>query len=105
MRFVIQYARSKALRVLRNAIKADDWKQMQEDIHSTSQDITKKIGDRVNARTLQIWESVEKIMPAVVNIYTTQQAILGQVDVSNDSHRRDSLALTSRRIASTTNFF
>jgi hypothetical protein len=82
MRFVLQYARGKLHRALRNTFSADDWKQMWADIECTSRLIDQGVDDRIGHRTLETWGAVNDIMKSTEDIKISQQAILASVQVT-----------------------
>lgn len=84
MRFVLQYARNKIHRVMRNLVTADKWKQMWMDIETTSQRIDQGVQHRVTTRTLDIWKAVDDIKTRDADLKSLQQTVLAAVQTSNE---------------------
>ncbi|KAK3994352.1 hypothetical protein QBC44DRAFT_43713 [Cladorrhinum sp. PSN332] len=53
IRLVLQYSRHKVHRLARNAVSADDWKTLWEEIDSIAQDIDKGVDSTVNGYTIK----------------------------------------------------
>lgn len=88
MRFVLQYARNKIHRVMRNLVTADKWKQMWMDIETTSQRIDQGVQHRVTTRTLDIWKAVDDIKTRDADLKSLQQTVLAAVQVSSPPSKR-----------------
>lgn len=61
IRFVIQYARGRVVRMARNAVTADNWKSLWADIESMSQQVDRGLKDCMHVETLDIRESVGRL--------------------------------------------
>ncbi|KAL2675685.1 hypothetical protein Neosp_011875 [[Neocosmospora] mangrovei] len=85
IRFVLQYARSKVHRALRNTVSADGWKQMWSEIESTSRLIDQGVQDRLGVRALKTWRQVNDIEARAERIESLQQATLAAVQTGNEA--------------------
>lgn len=83
MRLVLQCMKSKARRIVRNAVGADGWKGMWEDIESVSKQIDDGIQSRLNVRILEIWQKMNDSMKQAGDIEDLQQATLACVQVTS----------------------
>ncbi|KAJ4146186.1 hypothetical protein NW754_001650 [Fusarium falciforme] len=81
IRFVLQYARGKVRRALRNTVSADGWKQMWSEIESTSRLIDQGVQDRLGVRALETWRRVNDIETRAERIESLQQATLAAVQL------------------------
>lgn len=83
IRFVLQYARGKVHRALRNTVSTDGWKQMWSEIESASRFIDQSVQDRLGARGLETWRRVNDIEARAERIESLQQATLAAVQVGD----------------------
>lgn len=72
-------------------MSADDWKQMWNDIESTSRLVDQGIQDRVGTRTLETWKAVNDIKTMTEEIKDLQRSTL---EVSGLRSKGDFLTLT-----------
>lgn len=72
-------------------MSADDWKQMWNDIESTSRLVDQGIQDRVGTRTSETWKAVNDIKALTEEIKGLQMSTL---EVSKPSSKVDLLTLT-----------
>ncbi|KAM5341480.1 hypothetical protein ACJ41O_014511 [Fusarium nematophilum] len=105
IRFVLQYSRVKAHRVLRNAVTADGWKQMLADIESTSKLIDQGVQDRVWARALETWQAVNDIKATTERLEILQQATLAAVQAGNEADLLLSLPFAGNAIFDSAEIF
>ncbi|KAF6833672.1 Vegetative incompatibility protein HET-E-1-like protein 7 [Colletotrichum plurivorum] len=85
IRLVMQCTKSKARRIVRNAVGADGWKEMWEGIESVSRHIDDGIQSRLNIRTLGIWQRINDSMKQTGDIKDLQQATLASVQDGNQT--------------------
>ncbi|KAF6796351.1 Vegetative incompatibility protein HET-E-1-like protein 7, partial [Colletotrichum sojae] len=85
IRLVMQCTKSKARRIVRNAVGADGWKEMWESIESVSKQIDDEIQSRLNIRTLEIWQKINDSMKQTGDIKGLQQATLASVQDGNQT--------------------
>ncbi|RSL56966.1 hypothetical protein CEP54_008539 [Fusarium duplospermum] len=98
IRFVLQYARGKVHRALRNTVSADGWKQMWSEIESTSCLIDQGIQDRLGVRALETWRRVSDIEARTQRIESLQQATLAAVQTGNEAELLLSLPFAGNAI-------
>ena len=82
IRFVLQYARNRITRTLRDTVQVDDWKELWTDIENKSRVIDQAVEGRIGARVLDIRTSVNVVFESVVRTNTLQQETLQDVKVS-----------------------
>ncbi|KAM6537996.1 hypothetical protein FALCPG4_003886 [Fusarium falciforme] len=98
IRFVLQYARGKVRRALRNTVSADGWKQMWSEIESTSRLIDQGVQDRLGVRALETWRRVNDIETRAERIESLQQATLAAVQTGNEAQLLLSLPFAGNAI-------
>ncbi|KAF6824878.1 vegetative incompatibility protein HET-E-1 [Colletotrichum musicola] len=80
-----QCTKSKARRIVRNAVGADGWKEMWEGIESVSKQIDDGIQSRLNIQTLEIWQKINDSMKQTGDMKDLQQATLACVQDGNQT--------------------
>ncbi|KAJ4312919.1 hypothetical protein N0V84_009688 [Fusarium piperis] len=98
IRFVLQYARGKVHRALRNTVSADEWKQMWGEIESVSRLIDQGVQDRLGVRALETWRRVNEIETRSERIESLQQATLAAVQVGIEAELLLSLPFAGNAI-------
>ncbi|RGP81028.1 wd40 repeat [Fusarium longipes] len=107
-RFILQYAtRNKMHRAIRNALNADDWKDLWSDIRSKASRIDEGIRDQLGVKTLEAWKKIQIIEMRTGRIESVQQDILKSVEDIDRRQLYQSLKITgnaffdSRKISDT----
>lgn len=87
-RFILQYAtRNKMHRAIRNALNADEWKDLWSEIQSKARRIDEGVRDLRGVKTLETWKKIQAIE-------SVQQDILKSVQVSWSYKHRSSLVFS-----------
>ena len=81
IRFILHFTRHKFLRVLRDTIIADGWKERWETIKSMSEVLDQAVQDRVSSRTMKIWKEASQINTRTEQIQALQKQTMEAVQV------------------------
>lgn len=82
-RFILQYAtRNKMHRAIRNALNADEWKDLWSEIQSKARRIDEGVRDLIGVKTLETWNKIQIIETCTGRIESVQQETLKSVEVS-----------------------
>lgn len=83
IRVILQYSRSTPSRLVRNAVSADGWKALVDDIEKENRQISEALELQTHSKEMQVWRDMEEhIEKKTKEIKELQKATLASAVVS-----------------------